>query len=397
MRPSSSGMFVCAIALGATLGLSTSQAATEKVIYSFCGQAKCADGANPYAGVLAVNGKLYGVTFEGGTGRCDHNGCGTIFSFDPATGTETVLHSFLAHPDGHAPLGNLIDVKGTLYGTTSKGGNGIGSCPHFQCGTVFSLDTTTGSETVLYSFCSKQSCADGAYPWGALLVAKNALYGMTTGGGANGYGTVFALDPASGAETVLHAFAWSDGAIPLDGLISVNGVYFGTAEYGGDYGYGAVISFDPSSGTETVLHSFQGNSSDGGFPESALVDVKGTLYGTTYSGGASNAGTIFSIDPNTDALTLLYSFAEGFPAAGLISAGSRMYGTTQYDGAYKEGTVFSFDPSTRSVKVLHSFGQSRNDGRDSVAGLIDVHGTLYGTTAHGGASHDAGTIFSIAP
>jgi uncharacterized repeat protein (TIGR03803 family) len=45
--------------------------------------------------------------------------------------------------------------------------------------------------------------------------------------------------------------------------------------------------------------------------------------------------------------------------------------------------------------VLHSFGSS-GDGARPYAGLINVNGTLYGTTLEGGANGD-GTIFSITP
>ena len=43
-----------------------------------------------------------------------------------------------------------------------------------------------------------------------------------------------------------------------------------------------------------ILHKF-GGSGDGWFPASALINVKGTLYGTTVRGGSNNRGTVFSI------------------------------------------------------------------------------------------------------
>jgi hypothetical protein len=57
----------------------------ERVIYSFCSQTGCADGAIPQAGLLDVNGTLYGVTYEGGSGTCNsqYGGCGTVFSITP--------------------------------------------------------------------------------------------------------------------------------------------------------------------------------------------------------------------------------------------------------------------------------------------------------------------------
>src|ERR1700721_2796264 len=86
-------------------------------------------------------------------------GCAFALQF-PATAIalskETVIFRF-NHTDGEAPTGGLIDVNGTLYGTTAWGPN----CPKVGtagCGTVFSIDPTTRAETVLYAFCTQQNC-----------------------------------------------------------------------------------------------------------------------------------------------------------------------------------------------------------------------------------------------
>src|SRR5438105_1233774 len=70
---------------------------------------------------------------------------------------EKVLHSFGSGADGSVPFASVIDVSGTLYGTTFGGGT-------HGAGTVFALDPTAGVETVLYSFCSRKDCADGQGP-----------------------------------------------------------------------------------------------------------------------------------------------------------------------------------------------------------------------------------------
>jgi uncharacterized repeat protein (TIGR03803 family) len=66
-------------------------------------------------------------------------GCGTVFSISK-TGGHTVLYSFAGDPDGKNP-GGLINVNGTLYGTTTNGATG-------EDGTIYSI-TTAGVETVL--------------------------------------------------------------------------------------------------------------------------------------------------------------------------------------------------------------------------------------------------------
>src|SRR5579862_2303516 len=112
---------------------------TETVLYSFCSQAGCADGTGP-TGVIAVKGTLYGTTIQGGSGCVSQpEGCGTVFSLDPNTDAETVLYSFCSDQScGIFPLAPPIDVKGKLYGTTQAGGGGDG--------VVFAVNRKTGAE-----------------------------------------------------------------------------------------------------------------------------------------------------------------------------------------------------------------------------------------------------------
>lgn len=101
----------------------------------------------------------------------------------PTKFKEKVLWSFGNGADGAYPEASLINVNGVLYGTTETGG--IRSA-----GTVFSLDPSTGVEKVLHSFCSKRNCGDGAYPVAGLIDVDGTLYGTTPGGGTYQSGTV---------------------------------------------------------------------------------------------------------------------------------------------------------------------------------------------------------------
>lgn len=94
---------------------------------------------------------------------------------------------------------------------------------------------------------------------------------------------------------------------------------------------------------ESVLHSFT-NTPDGDEPHDALTNVGGTLYGTTYYGGASGNGTVFkSTTSGTE--SVLYSFAGGSdganPATKLTNVGSTLYGMTERGGSSGFGTIFS--------------------------------------------------------
>ena len=92
------------------------------VIYAFKGTP---DGSAPTGRLLAVNGYLYGTTGGGGTYRCYTRGygCGTIFKVS-TTGKETVLYDFKGGNDAAIPVAGLLDLNGVLYGTTMAGGTG---------------------------------------------------------------------------------------------------------------------------------------------------------------------------------------------------------------------------------------------------------------------------------
>jgi uncharacterized repeat protein (TIGR03803 family) len=93
---------------------------------------------------------------------------------------------------------------------------------------------------------------------------------------------------------VLHSFrGYPDGAHPWAGLLNVNGTLYGTTYGGGAHHRGTVFAI-PTSGKETVLYSF-GYRPGGANPKAALIDVNGTLYGTTSRGGADGQGTVFSL------------------------------------------------------------------------------------------------------
>jgi uncharacterized repeat protein (TIGR03803 family) len=321
----------------------------------------------------------------------------------------SVIYSFKAAEDGEYPYASLIDVNGTLYGTTFFGG-GISGCMA-ACGTVFKI-TTSGKEKVLHSF---DGSGDGAYPFTGLLDLDGLLYGMTWEGGASERGTVYADTPGK-KNRDLHAFQGGccDGAYPRAVLINVDSTLYGTTEEGGStgcymyQGCGTVFAIT-TSGKETVLHSFGTSSGDGQYPQAGLLNVKGTLYGTTSEGGAYNEGTVFAMSPSTSgAETILHSFgAPGDgeePYAGLINVNGTLYGTTAFGGNNRCaenscGTVFAVTTSGKET-VLHSFS-GEPDGFTPYAGLIYVKGTLYGTTTYGGnggcGGLGCGIVFSITP
>lgn len=378
----------------ATLAAPAAQASSETVVYSFCSQQSCTDGQYPSGALLHVGKNLYGVTEQGGSG-CYGYGCGTLYSISLKSGAEKALYAFASGTDAQGPQGNLIKVKGTLYGTSwTDGGTGCGG---FGCGKVYAFDLKTGAESITYSF---QGGNDGANPATGLLNVKGTLYGTTFAGGLDNNGTVFSLNLQTGAETPYSFGNGTYGTESAADLVRIGGELYGTTTNGDANHDGTVFSFDRKTGAINTVYAFQGQP-DGTEAEGGLINVNGTLYGTTMQGGAYNSGSLYSVNPSTGAETVVYSFhntngSDGTcPSADLIDVNGTLYGTTQCGGAYGGGVAYSFDPQTAAETVVHSFGSS-GDGQIPITGLTNVNGTLYGTTYLGGANND-GTVFAITP
>lgn len=351
------------------------------------------DGLEP-GYLLSANGVLYGTTFDGGA-----NGTGTIFRI--RDGQEATLYSFGptgstdgAHGGG---TGSLLDVNGVLYGTTGYGGVFTPPCVVI-CGSgiLFSFDLATGSETVLHAFGSIPN--DGITPDAPLTDVGGAIYGTTQSGGAYGAGAVFKL--SNGVYTIVHSFGQpgaQDGALPTSGLLNVQGTLYGETFDGGDGEFpcgGAVYSI--RDGVESVVHSFGQRTGDGCNPEGGLIDVGGVLYGTTEDGGKFGFGTIFAIERGVE--KVVYDFtgaADGAnPVTSLLDMGGTLYGATEFGGANGNGTVFSYKGGL--VTVVYAFDNSGVYGSASPGNLVSVGRTMYGTNYFGGTT-GGGLVYSLTP
>lgn len=239
--------------------------------------------------------------------------------------------------------------------------------------------------------------SDGSNPLAGFLIdGSGNLYGTASSGGSSGAGVVFKLN-TSGQETVLHTFTGgTDGAQPEARLVANKaGILFGTTYAGGVSNAGTVFGVTPA-GKEKVLYSFTGGA-DGANPIGGLaVDAAGNLYGTTTAGGSSGNGTVFELTAPAKASgvwkeMVLYSFSTGadgtIPVAGVtLDASGNLYGTTSVGGTYGYGTVFELTPSAPvwTENILHSFALG-NDGGIPYAGLVlSSTGTLYGAATEGG-------------
>ncbi len=403
-------------------------ASKESVIFRF--PASLADGYFPDGRLTQdAAGNLYGTTALGTTAT---NYNGTVFKFAPPVGSQTtgqltVLYQFTG-ATGAQPQGSLaLGAKGTLFGTTPLGGNGVND------GTLFELlppaaGQSKWTEVLIRAF---DNGVDGKSPAAGLLVGKNGtLYGALAADTA-GYGAIFAFTPpvtakATWTEKILYNFkGGADGFAPSGSLISdATGTLYGTTLDSGPtvpFGAGNGTIFEmipPATGktawTKQTLYSFTG-AADGSLPLAPLLrDKGGALYGVTKGGN----GTVFKLAPPSTGkpswvLTTLYTFRGGAdgqtPNPGLVmDTTGALIGTTFAGGSTKGyGTVFKLTPPKTAAgkwteTVLHAFS-STPDGSSAASILVSPGGTLFGITGYGGNSGckifpypgGCGTIFKL--
>ena len=247
-------------------------------------------------------------------------------------------------------------------------------------------------------------------PYSALIQGTDGkLYGTTLGGGSNGQGMVFRIDPSGQGFTILHSFVGNDGTFPYARLLQANdGLLYGTTTAGGGPADGGTIFRVAADGSAfTTLHEF-GSVGDGAHPYGALIQAAdGLLYGTTSEGGSHSAGIIFKIDTAGVTLTKIHDFTLALgakPLAGLVQTpDGYLYGATSSGAGGNYGMIFRIDTAGAAYTPMHAFlGPVGGEGARPLGDLIDGgDGYLYGTTELCGSGCDfmnpgAGTIFRIA-
>jgi len=355
---------------------------------------------------------------------------------DPAHDTPhgfKVLHAFTGADGTGSDADLLLAPDGNLYGTAPSGGaHGLG--------TVWRL-RPDGRFQVLHAF--RGDAHDGAGPASPLIVGPDgALWGTTTGGGANGLGTVYRLT-AEGRVEVMWSFAQDDalGYAPQGGLLlASDGLLYGTTYVGGATWGGAAFSLRPGeaptwiadldganaslvedaaghlfgstnggadvgtlfeltkTGALTVLHWFDGEY-DGMYPHGVVLDKHGGVLATTSNGGSGGCGTVWrdADDAPSGDVVAFYRGSGCAPFSTLLRLrGGSFVGTTAYDGPDgAPGTVFAFGAG-EGVRNIHVFaGAPDPGGSEPHSGVIQgADGALYGTTTAGGA-FGYGTVYRL--
>ena len=354
------------------------------------------DAVNPEAGLVSVGNRLYGTTYFGGAANN-----GTIYQLGTDGTGGQILYDFNSNfpANGSNPQAGLAFLGGTLYGTTpSWTGDQNGNNPYK---TAFSINPNGTGFTVFQDI-------GNYWAWGisGFAAAGGTLYGTTQEGGTVGAGVVYAVNTNGSGYVVLHNFTnQPDGLFPTKDMILSGGTLFGTTYQGGISNCGTIFSLSTNGTGYTILHSFT-NSPDGANPSTKLILSGGTLYGATLNGGGGGPynqpfGTIFSLNTNGTGYKVLYDFVGDSGASavggaspnGLFLSGNHFYGTTLDNGGLYFGAVFQLNTNGSGFTILHTY-TNLPDGALPNGDLVLVSNVLYGTTIAGGSLGD-GTVFQI--
>ena len=350
-------------------------------------------GNQPFNRLVADNaGTLYGSTLTGGS-----NSRGTVFRVVPGSSPEYLAQFFTGTLHGVTPLGEMFRASdGFLYGPAE---------PDFaNRGGIYRV-SSAGQVTELSGTLTRA-------PQTALREGSDGrLYGITPDAGT-GFGTVFAVNRATGAITTLGTFTGQTGALPgrvprSRLAVGSDGNLYGSTTAGG-VGDGGTIFKVTTSGIVTSVATFTGTAGvlPGGEPTAALVQAgDGNLYGVTRVGGAQNAGVIFRVlpgaVPRVETLAAFTGTAGALPGsaplAELLSAPNGvLYGTTSLGGASSSGTLFRVEPAGEIRTVANFTGSAGAlPGATPTTPLaLAADGNLYGTTSASG-SGGGGTLYRL--
>jgi uncharacterized repeat protein (TIGR03803 family) len=325
---------------------------------------------------------IYATTPNGGA-----NNVGTIIKVRPDGTGYSKLIEFVGGANGRNPRGPLISDGTFLYGMARGGGNG-------GAGTIFKIMPDGSGFQKIFDFNTTNS---GYYPEGALISDGTYLYGTTSYGGINTFGTIFKIKPDGTDYTVLFNFDdTTSGSYPNCTLFS-DGTYFYGTTAGNLASVGGSLFKIKKDGTGYInLQKFNGGA-NGGVPFGNLISDGNFLFGTTFKGGIHDSGTVFKIKTDGTSFTKLIDYGTAttnsiFPIGSLTTDGTYLYGTTN-TSSNGYGTLFKLKKDGTAFSTIHNFDGTSTGGLPG-NGFIQIGSALYGMMSVGGANA-GGAIFKF--
>ncbi len=307
----------------------------------------------------------------------------SMISYDPATKVKTNLFLFEGKPLGAKPGQSLLYANNLLYGSTTIGGTN-------NLGVVFSFEPITGTYTVLYNL------ANNAYGLGDFTIMGNTLYaparnGFYNGSSSQNYGAVFWLNLSNNAASSISAYAATlfnpvGVMVPTD---NNNELLMLSSTGGGPYSGGALIRFNSSTNTfYGIPTSYYANNS---FPNYTTKTSDGRVFVATQYAGANNQGSLHLQSVGTKTSFKSNQTGRG-PNGSIAELNGKYYICTLYDGPVNgnSGTLVEIDPANMTTPILKiSFTQT--GGVQQSGNLVVANSKLYGVMNSGGATYTNST------
>jgi uncharacterized repeat protein (TIGR03803 family) len=330
------------------------------------------------------------ISFLGSAKTGGTYGIGNLFSISSNGNNFHNAYSFQTECPGQNPqYTKLCEVDSNLFfGMTFTGGS-------YNSGTLFCYSQDSDVFTSFINF----NGSNGQYPVGSLIKASNGLlYGMTRSGGIYNKGTIFSFDYINNILVTLHSFDSNNGSTPQGSLMQhSNGKLYATTYEGGLTNCGVIFSFETNSNTFTKLYDY--NYTDGGFPVSAMIEnANGKLYGTTSDGGTNSAGVLYSFEPSSNNFTVLQDLSSiGFISIQTLFEASdgNIYGSVLQGSTHGAGGLFSYNVPTNSISLVYAFDFFSGGGYSSTGDMIEVDSALVMMLAEGGGGSSGGVLFKL--
>lgn len=290
-----------------------------------------------------------------------------------------------------------LSAQHGFWGVASAGGGQ-------NLGVIFRYDTA--SKKIIDEFDFKRPAGSNgiSYANSGLMYSSNGMfYALTTAGGSNNLGVLLEYNPYTDTIDVKVNFTGDNGSGP-NGVLTeaANGKFYGLTESGGpNFGQnkGCLFEYDPETEKLTVKYSFKGGA-DGAYPDkNLLLASNGKLYGVTTQGGTNDEGILFEYDPRYNELEIIASFSKAVsgatPFGTLIqNPNGRIYGTTASGGINDNGVIFEYNPGSTSIVKKADFAGT--NGSNPMGLTLDKNGLMYGMCSQGGEDNE-GVIFSYNP
>ena len=234
-------------------------------------------GANKWAGgVLAPNGKIYGIPFSSTQ----------VLEIDPATNTTTLFGSLSG---GGKWIGGVLAPNGKIYGIP------------LDATSVLEIDPVTQTTTTFGTL-------TGSVKWnGGVLAPNGKIYGIPFDSS-----TVLEIDPV--AQTVNTFGSLSGGGNKwIGGVLAPNGKIYGVP-----FNSTQVLEIDPATNTTTLFGSLSSSNKWIG----GVLAPNGKIYGVPFS-----STQVLEIDSATNTTTLFGSLSGSSKwRSGVLATNGKIYG-----------------------------------------------------------------------